>query len=71
MGVVVIGPQDLDTLEKWVRQYFSPIENKKLDAPVFPGKAFGAFWWTGVGVGVVALVLRFASSDWSGVMPLR
>ncbi|KAF2078571.1 hypothetical protein CYY_000071 [Polysphondylium violaceum] len=32
----IVGPQTLDALEEWTREYFSPIKNKNLPDPVHP-----------------------------------
>jgi insulysin len=40
MKLVVLGREPLDQLEKWVLEKFSPVKNKNLKAPDFPGKPF-------------------------------
>ncbi|ORX91263.1 insulin-degrading enzyme, partial [Basidiobolus meristosporus CBS 931.73] len=37
MKLVVLGRESLDKLTDWVVTKFSPIENKNIEAPVFPG----------------------------------
>jgi insulysin len=41
MKLVVLGKESIDELEKLVETYFSPIENKNISTPVFPGKPYG------------------------------
>ena len=41
MKLVVLGTDDLDTLQKWVEEKFVDIENKKIDFPSFPSDPFG------------------------------
>lgn len=41
MKLVVYGSQSLDTLQQWVEEKFSPIENKSLSYPQFPSDPYG------------------------------
>ena len=41
MKLVVLGTDDLDTLQKWVEEKFVDIENEKIDFPSFPSDPFG------------------------------
>ena len=41
MKLVVLGKEGLPELERLVRTYFSPIENKDIRPPVFPGRPYG------------------------------
>jgi insulysin len=41
MSLVIYGNQPLDTLQQWVEEKFSPIENKNLTVPRFPTAPFG------------------------------
>jgi len=36
LKLCIVGPQSLDTLEQWVREYFTPIKNKNIPEPTFP-----------------------------------
>eukprot|EP01124_Arcella_intermedia_P016527 TRINITY_DN23144_c0_g1_i1.p1 TRINITY_DN23144_c0_g1~~TRINITY_DN23144_c0_g1_i1.p1 ORF type:complete len:973 (+),score=184.03 TRINITY_DN23144_c0_g1_i1:70-2919(+) len=40
MKLAVLGKEDLDTLEKWVREKFSAIKNKNIQVPTFQGEPF-------------------------------
>ena len=40
MKLVVLGREELDELERWVRELFSGIENKGVEAPHFPLEPF-------------------------------
>jgi insulysin len=41
MKLVVYGSQSLDTLQAWIEEKFSPIENKSLAYPQFPSDPYG------------------------------
>ena len=41
MKLVVLGKESIDELEKLVETYFTPIVNKDIAIPVFPGQPFG------------------------------
>lgn len=41
MKLVVIGRQDLDTLEGWVKRSFEPVQNKGKSSVVHDAKAIG------------------------------
>ena len=41
MKLVVLGKEGLPELERLVRTYYSPIENKDISTPVFPGRPYG------------------------------
>eukprot|EP01041_Mallomonas_annulata_P009052 gene9052-18749_t len=40
MRLVVYGKDDLDTLQKWVEEKFTPIEDKNLSVPSFPSDPY-------------------------------
>ena len=37
MSLVILGKEPIDALETWARSMFSPIVNKDIPIPVFPG----------------------------------
>ena len=42
MKLVVLGKESIEELEKLVETYFTPVVNKEIAVPVFPGQPFGA-----------------------------
>lgn len=53
MKLVVLGREDLDTLQKWVETMFSDVKNKDIPDPRFEGQPFGE----------EQLMVRFASTS--------